>query len=102
MERDEHKLVVDTLSKLESERKAFRLVGGVLVERTVGDVLPAVSQNYEGVRLNVVDLLRFNNLIQNYAVVERIVDKVRRIIEAKRWRTKGLQGKTWNHDTRGA
>jgi prefoldin subunit 2 len=49
MERDEHKLVVDTLSKLEPDRKAFRLVGGVLVERTVGEVLPAVSQNYEGV-----------------------------------------------------
>ncbi len=57
LERDEHKLVVDTLSKLESERKAFRLVGGVLVERTVGDVLPAVSQNYEGVRLLLLYLL---------------------------------------------
>lgn len=49
LERDEHKLVVDTLTKLEPERKAFRLVGGVLVERTVEEVLPAVSQNYEGV-----------------------------------------------------
>lgn len=48
-ERDEHKLVVDILGKLESERKAFRLVGSVLVERTVGDVLPTVSQNFEGV-----------------------------------------------------
>jgi len=50
MERDEHKLVIDTLSKLEPERKAFRLVGGVLVERTVEEVLPAVTQNYDGVR----------------------------------------------------
>lgn len=50
-ERDEHKLVVDTLTKLESGRKAFRLVGGVLVERTVGEVLPAVSQNFEGVSI---------------------------------------------------
>ncbi len=57
LERDEHKLVVDTLSKLESERKAFRLVGGVLVERTVGDVLPAVSQNYEGVKLLLLNML---------------------------------------------
>lgn len=51
LERDEHKLVVDTLTKLELNRKAFRLVGGVLVERTVEEVLPAVSQNYEGVRI---------------------------------------------------
>lgn len=49
LERDEHKLVVETLSKLESERRAFRMVGGILVERTVGDVLPTVAQNYEGV-----------------------------------------------------
>jgi prefoldin subunit 2 len=49
MERDEHRLVVDTLTKLEPERKAFRLIGGVLVERTVVEVLPAVQQHYEGV-----------------------------------------------------
>jgi prefoldin subunit 2 len=49
LERDEHKLVVDTLSKLNNDRKAFRMVGGVLVERTVGDVLPAVTQNFDGV-----------------------------------------------------
>eukprot|EP01039_Chlorochromonas_danica_P001799 gene1797-1965_t len=50
MERDEHKLVVDTLGKLESDRRAFRLVGGVLVERTVGEIFPTVSQNYEGLQ----------------------------------------------------
>jgi prefoldin subunit 2 len=49
MERDEHKLVIDQLSTLESERKAFRLIGGILVEKTVGEALPAVQQNYEGV-----------------------------------------------------
>jgi prefoldin subunit 2 len=31
LDKDEHRLVSDTLSKLEPERKAFRLVGGVLV-----------------------------------------------------------------------
>ena len=55
-ERDEHKLVVDILGKLESERKAFRLVGSVLVERTVGDVLPTVSQNFEGIKELLVKL----------------------------------------------
>lgn len=49
MERDEHRLVVDQLNKLEPSRKAFRLIGGVLVERTVEEVLPAVNQNFEGV-----------------------------------------------------
>lgn len=49
LEKDEHRLVIDTLTKLESERKAFRLVGGILVERTVGEVLPTVTRNAEGV-----------------------------------------------------
>jgi prefoldin subunit 2 len=36
LEKEEHKLVVDTLKKVETDRRAYRLVGGVLVERTVG------------------------------------------------------------------
>ena len=49
LDRDEHKLVIDTLKKLDDGRKAFRLVGGVLVERTVKDVLPEVSLNFDSV-----------------------------------------------------
>ncbi|KAI9208318.1 Prefoldin beta-like protein [Polychytrium aggregatum] len=49
MEKDEHQLVVDTISPLQGDRKCFRLVGGVLVERTVKEVLPAVSTNMDGI-----------------------------------------------------
>ncbi|RUP43500.1 Prefoldin [Jimgerdemannia flammicorona] len=48
-EVEEHKLVIDTIAPLNSDRKCFRMVGGVLVERTVKDVLPALKTNYEGV-----------------------------------------------------
>lgn len=34
---------------MESERKCFRMVGGVLVERTVGQVLPALEETQTGV-----------------------------------------------------
>jgi len=47
-ESNEHTLVINAIEKLEPERKCFRLVGGVLVERTVGEVLPAVKRNRDG------------------------------------------------------
>merc|ERR1711963_1194300 len=45
MDLNEHKLVIDTLEKVERDRKCFRLVGGVLVERSVGEVQPALTGN---------------------------------------------------------
>jgi len=45
------RLVEETLTPLDEKRRAFRLVGGVLVERTVGEVLPSVISNRENVSL---------------------------------------------------
>lgn len=44
-ESAEHELVVKALEPMDTNRKCFRLVGEVLVERTVGEVLPAVRKN---------------------------------------------------------
>merc|ERR1711998_642818 len=44
VEKNEHSMVVGTLEPLDPARKAWRLVGGVLVERTCGEVLPAVNE----------------------------------------------------------
>jgi prefoldin subunit 2 len=49
MELNEHNLVISTIEKLEPTRKCFRLIGGVLIERTVSEVLPAVKKNKEGI-----------------------------------------------------
>ncbi|EFA86412.1 prefoldin beta-like domain containing protein [Heterostelium album PN500] len=46
----EHNLVLSEIEKLEPSRKCFRMVGGVLVERTVGDVLPVVKQNRDAIK----------------------------------------------------
>lgn len=43
------RLVLDTIHPLESSRRCFRLVGGVLIERTVGEILPAVQSSHDGV-----------------------------------------------------
>ncbi|RUS17579.1 Prefoldin beta-like protein [Endogone sp. FLAS-F59071] len=59
-EAEEHKLVIDTIAPLDEGRKCFRMVGGVLVERTVKDVLPALQTNFDG--LNMV----IQQLMQNY------------------------------------
>lgn len=55
-DRNEHRLVEETLSPLDPNRRAFRLVGGVLVERTVGEVLPSVTSNRENLDVVVRSL----------------------------------------------
>eukprot|EP00584_Thalassiosira_punctigera_P002908 CAMPEP_0172534090 /NCGR_PEP_ID=MMETSP1067-20121228/6580_1 /TAXON_ID=265564 ORGANISM="Thalassiosira punctigera, Strain Tpunct2005C2" /NCGR_SAMPLE_ID=MMETSP1067 /ASSEMBLY_ACC=CAM_ASM_000444 /LENGTH=124 /DNA_ID=CAMNT_0013318829 /DNA_START=383 /DNA_END=757 /DNA_ORIENTATION=- len=60
MERNEHRLVEETLTPLDPDRRAFRLVGGVLVERTVREVLPTVKEhraNLDAVVQNLKDKL---------------------------------------------
>ncbi|XP_026696525.2 prefoldin subunit 2-like [Ciona intestinalis] len=46
-DKGEHGLVIDALEQVNGDRKCYRLVHGVLVERTVEEVLPALSQNKE-------------------------------------------------------
>eukprot|EP01015_Nassula_variabilis_P024552 TRINITY_DN4712_c0_g1_i5.p3 TRINITY_DN4712_c0_g1~~TRINITY_DN4712_c0_g1_i5.p3 ORF type:complete len:117 (+),score=40.19 TRINITY_DN4712_c0_g1_i5:65-415(+) len=46
-EKREHILVMEALKELEDTRKCWRMVGGVLVERTVGEVKPSIQQNIE-------------------------------------------------------
>ena len=56
-ESDEHGLVIDQLSKLNNDRTAYRLIGGVLVQKTVGEILPTVTENRNGIEqlMKVVD-----------------------------------------------
>ena len=42
-ELKEHSLVISTIKDLPKERKCWRMIGGALVERTVGEVLPALE-----------------------------------------------------------
>jgi prefoldin subunit 2 len=50
VETAEHVRVIGTLKELPATRKAYRMVGGVLVERTVAEVLPAVTANHDGIQ----------------------------------------------------
>eukprot|EP00656_Telonema_subtile_P017005 TRINITY_DN19021_c0_g1_i2.p1 TRINITY_DN19021_c0_g1~~TRINITY_DN19021_c0_g1_i2.p1 ORF type:complete len:178 (+),score=68.96 TRINITY_DN19021_c0_g1_i2:132-665(+) len=45
MDKNEHEMCIKTMAPFDASRKCWRLVGGVLVERTVGEVLPAIKEN---------------------------------------------------------
>ncbi|KAI9736894.1 MAG: hypothetical protein M1818_005945 [Claussenomyces sp. TS43310] len=57
-EAEEHKLVLDTLTPLPEDRKCFRMINGVLIERTVKDVIPALKTNSEGLSKVLEDLVK--------------------------------------------
>ncbi len=50
LDKTEHELVINALEPLPADRKCYRMIGSVVVERTVGEVLPAVKKNREQVR----------------------------------------------------
>jgi prefoldin subunit 2 len=52
------RLVAETLVPLPKDRKCFRLTNGVLVERTVEDVLPTLKTNSDGLKQVLEDLLK--------------------------------------------
>ncbi|KAL8966575.1 MAG: hypothetical protein Q9183_003308 [Haloplaca sp. 2 TL-2023] len=57
-ETEEHKLVLETLNPLPEDRKCFRMINGVLVERTVKDVLPALQTNADGLKKVLDELVK--------------------------------------------
>lgn len=66
-ELSEHRVVCDAMRKVEPARRCYRLVGGVLVERTAGEVLPAVEQSRDGIEQALFELQR------------RLADKTKRL-----------------------
>ena len=46
-EKRENNLVIESIKNLDSSRKAWRLVGGVLVERNLGEVMTSLKENIE-------------------------------------------------------
>ena len=47
--KHEHETVLKTLRSLDPSRKAYRSISGVLVERSVEEVIPAVQSNLDQV-----------------------------------------------------
>ncbi|KAF5941762.1 hypothetical protein HYC85_019404 [Camellia sinensis] len=56
MEASEHSLVMNAIKPLDPSRRCYRMIGGVLVERTIKEVLLAVQRNKEGLEEVIVRL----------------------------------------------
>lgn len=55
---DEHALVLTTLTALPPTRRAYRMIGGVLVESSVATVVPALETNRDGIRAVMETLVK--------------------------------------------
>ncbi|KZV69877.1 Prefoldin beta-like protein [Peniophora sp. CONT] len=74
-EAEEHVLVLGTLTEAlgkDPDRKCFRLIGGVLAERTVKDVVPQLQSNCDNIRKVVA------NLAEQYKAKETEFDNFKR------------------------
>ncbi|KAJ1899599.1 Cochaperone prefoldin complex subunit [Coemansia sp. IMI 209127] len=56
LQLDEHNLVIKTMTPMPEDRKCFRLINGVLVERVVKEVLPALETNRDGISTTIAQL----------------------------------------------
>lgn len=52
------RLVLETLQPLTPDRKCFQMIHGVLAEKRVGDVIPSLRTNSEGLRKVLEDLVK--------------------------------------------
>ncbi|CAD6256694.1 unnamed protein product [Miscanthus lutarioriparius] len=59
MEVSEHSLVIGAIEPLDPSRRCYRMIGGVLVERTIKEVLPAVKRNKEGLKRKKKEITEF-------------------------------------------
>ena len=75
-ELQDHVLVLQNLTPLDADRRCFRLIGGVLVERTVGEVRPKIEDN-KGRLLTIL-----NQLAEQLKVVEDEVNRTKVVYAA--------------------
>ena len=67
-----HRLVLDAFKKVEPTRKCFRLIGGVLVERTVEEIKPSLDENLVNVCDTRFGVLSVNRLIKQYPIWRKV------------------------------
>ncbi|KFD55537.1 hypothetical protein M514_03589, partial [Trichuris suis] len=56
-DREEHRIVLQTLSGLNEDRRCYRILGGVLIERKVKDIVPFLVSSEEHLSRTISSLL---------------------------------------------
>jgi chaperonin cofactor prefoldin len=59
------RLVLETLQPLPEDRKCFRMINGVLTERTVKEVVPILQTNSSGLKQALEELVKQYKLKQD-------------------------------------
>ena len=67
-----YRLVLDAFKKVEPTRKCFRLIGGVLVERTVEEIKPSLDENLVNVCDTRFEVLFVNRFIKQYPIWRKV------------------------------
>lgn len=65
----ELRIVIESLKTVDEGRKCYRMIGGVLIERTVKDVLPDLESNMEQIK-RAVELLNTKLIEKGKEIVE--------------------------------
>ena len=75
----------EALKNVDPDRKCYRLVGGVLVESTVGEVLPALESNREMVceAARVCDLMLMLTLIACPSQISSVIGSLKEKVVSK-------------------
>ena len=50
--------MLETMKPLDPDRKCFRMINGILMERTVKDIVPALQTNADGLKTVLDDLVK--------------------------------------------
>ena len=51
---NKYRLVYDTIKDLDLTRKCWRMVGGVMVERTIGEIMPPLKAKIDAEVINSI------------------------------------------------
>ena len=76
-EAKEHQLVLDAFKSVEPDRRCYRLIGGVLIEKTVKEVKPSLEEN-------LLNVCTYNRLSATISQIDKAIGNLNETIRKRR------------------